>query len=386
MAVSVRAALVLTACLLFPARAQAKEDGSSALSPAALPTADRVEPSQAAQPLRPTAESIPGPPPVTAGLMEPPNGTALDTWLDLPHAFVGRRIFDISNGFDRFFADERDLGSLRSRSFLRWRSEIRVAEDGTLAFGTGVRADISLPNLEKRLRAFRIVLENVGSGLAESEPRSITGQQGGGRGDAGVRWTLLDTLRSSIDVGGGVLFDIPPGLVARTRFRIARELGPVALARGSTTGFWNTRDGFGYNASLSFERPLGQRLLLRWTTGTLVSQRSTGYEGSSELALLAKLGSFSAITLLGSGSGLSKPEPVVKTWRVAARLRSTLFRRWIYGEVEPEVRWPLDAVGGRRPVPAVMFRLELQFEAQPPVAAPLRAGLASAGRKSTGDE
>jgi hypothetical protein len=343
------AALAVAACL--PARATAQQ-----LEP----------PSVAEEPLRSTAESLPDPPAVTASLLEPPDGTALDAWIDLPHAFVERRIFDISNGFDRFFADESDLELRRSRSFVRWRSEARMAEDGSLTFGSALRADLSLPNLEKRLRAFRIVLENVGRAVTDPEDTLDSGQQGG-RGDAVLRWTLLGTLRSSIDVGAGVLFAVPPGLVARTRFRVARELGHVALARAAAVGFWSTRDRFGFSTSLSFERALGHRLLLRWASGTLVSQRSSSYAGHSELALLATLDSTTAVTLLGSVSGRSKPEPAVAVWRVATRLRTALVRRWIYGEVEPEVRWPLDAAGGRRRVPAIFFRLEFQFEAHPPM-------------------
>lgn len=348
------AALMVAACL--PSRASAQQ-----LEP----------PSEVEEPLRPTAEALPGPPAVSASLLEP-EGAALDAWIDLPHAFLQRRIFDVSSGFDRFFADESDLEVQRSHSFVRWRNEARVAEDGSLTFGTSLRADLSLPHLEKRLRAFRIVLENVGRGVTDPEQTTLGGgQEAGGRGDALLRWALLDTLRSSIDVGGGVIFALPPGLVARTRFRVAHELGALALARAATVGFWNTRDRFGFSASLSLERALGRRLLLRWANGTIVSQRSTSYATVSELALLITLDSATAVTVLGSVSGQSKPEPAVTVWRLATRLRTALFRRWIFCEAEPEVRWPLDAAGGRRPVPAIFFRLELQFEAQPPLQPPL---------------
>lgn len=342
--------------LLSPAEARRP------LPPAPLPQAEPVEATEQPEPLCATANGSAEPAGATATLLEEPNGTLLDTWLELPHAFVSRQIFGIVSGFDRFFADERDLGTARSRSFIRLRGEVRVERDGTLGFGSSVRADLALPYIQKRLRRFRILLENTGRGLVDSEPRPLSGAQDGGRADAVLRFTLLDTLRSSIDLGGGVIFDLPPGVVGRTRFRYARALGRVALARVAATGYWNSRDGFGSNGSLAFERAIGTRLLLRWTTGTLVSQISHGYESASEVALLATLGPTTGLTLVGSASGASKPELAVQVWRTAARLRTSLYRRWIYGEIEPEVVWPRHDPEGRSWIPALIFRLEIQFE------------------------
>jgi hypothetical protein len=317
--------------------------------------------------LRPSAQEPPPTAGLDPGLLDVPNGLFFDSWLDSPHAFIGRHVFGVVNAFDRFFADERDLDCGRAGSFLRWRNELRFDEDGVPEFGTGLRADLKLPYLEKRLKDLRILLENTGQGLVDRQPRAIAGTEDGGRGDAVLRLTLLDTLRSSLDLGGGVLFTLPPGLVGRIRFRQAFGLGRVAMGRFAATGFWNTTDGFGSNATVALERALPARLLLRWTTGALVSQSSSGYEGGSELALLASLGRRTGLTVLGSLSAHSKPEPVIQTWRVAARLRTAFYRAWIYGEVEPEVTWPLDEAGGRRPLPAIVFRLELQFDDAPRV-------------------
>ncbi len=339
---------------------------------------------QPAPGLVPTAGGEPAPPVATPGLLAVPNGSIVDTWVDLPHAFLERRIFGIVNGFDEFFADERDLSVERPSSFVRLRSQMRVETDGTLGFGSSVRADLALPYIRKRLKRFRILLEDAGRGLTDSEPRALSGRTGGA--DAVLRFTLLDTLRSSLDLGGGVIFALPAGVVGRLRFRHAHELGRVALARIAASGFWNSIDGWGTNGSLAFERALRQRLLLRWTNGTLVTQSSHGYESASELALLASVGRFTGLTLLSSLSTRSKPELVVQTWRVAARVRTSLYRRWIFGEVEPEVAWPLEATG-RRTVPAVIFRLEIQFEqaaVKSKVAAGGQSGLASGSGTSKG--
>lgn len=334
-------------------------------SPAGLP-APEPAPGEPPADLTPRAAALEEAPPATPRLLEEPDGVLAGTWLDLPHAFLERRIFGIVNAFDRFFADEGDLGTGRSTSFVRWRNEARLLEDGTFEYGTSVRADLTFPYLQRRLRRFRILLENAGRRAAGGEPAAIAGQGDGGRADALLRLTLLDTLRSSIDVGGGVLFDLPPGAVGRVRFRRAQELGRLALARVATTGFWNTVDGFGANGSLGLERALGSPFLLRWTTGTLVSESSAGWESASELALLATLGRRSGLTLLGSVSSASRPRLLVTRYRAATRLRTALYRDWIFAEIEPELAWPLDAAGDRIRTWSVLFRLEIQFTEPPP--------------------
>ncbi|MGB8931870.1 MAG: hypothetical protein WCC48_11540 [Anaeromyxobacteraceae bacterium] len=371
---------------LLPALTAAQ--GPLAPPPAPIPEARAADSSVPAATLLPMAGSAAPPAFVPPALLEAPNGWTFDAWLDLPHAFLERRIFGIVDGFDRFFADERDLDSARANSFVRLRSALRVETDGRLTYSPSVHADLALPHIRRRLERFRVVLENAGREVSGSGPDPLTGIDERARADALLRLTLLDTLRSSFDLGGGVLLDLPPGLIGRVRFRHAHELGRVALARFALSGFWNTREGLGSNGSIAFERALVRRLLLRWTTGTLRSQVSHGYESSSELALLAPIGRFTGLTLLGAAATRSKPDLVVQTWRVAARLRTTLYRGWIFGEIEPEVAWPLDDAGGRRRVPAVIFRLEIQFEEaarKTTVAAGRQSGLASTMDRHRGD-
>lgn len=358
-------ALLLAAALLLPGFALAAASGP-ALPPADLPAPLAVGTDEPAA-LYLTPYTAPEPPGFTKERVAESISAEPEPWFDLPHAFVERRIFDVVNGFDRFFADERDVDKLRSNSFLRVRSEARVDRDGKAVIATSFRADLSLPYLEKRLRRFRVLIEDAGRALGETAVGAPTGGTNG-HPDAVLRFTLLEAIRSSMDLGGGVLLAMPPGLVGRLRFRHVHELGPVAIARFALVGFWNTADHFGSNATLSFEHALAPRLLLRWTNASVITQRSNGFQSGSELALLANVGKYTAITVLGSAAVPSRPELVVQSWRVAARLRTSLYSRWIFGEVEPEVTWPLDAAGGRRAVPAVVFRIEVQFEERPPAA------------------
>jgi hypothetical protein len=359
-------ALFVAALLLAPRTGAAAEAaGPLPLAPAPEPAAAPLAPMQApeAPALTPTAEQ---PPPLSHPGPTGAPGGGLAPWFDLPHAFLERRVFDVVNGFDHFFADRRAVDCLRASSVVRLRNSARIAEAGSVTFDTDLRADIKLPNLQRRLNRFRVILERFGRSADETEPAALTGGRGPRGGDALIGWTLLDTLRSSIDLTAGLIFDLPPGLTARARFRHAQPLGGFGLGRVAATGFWNTGDGFGATASTSLERPFGGAFLARAAAGTLRSQTSAGFESAAELSLLARLGRLSAATLTGSVSTRSVPNPEITGWRTALRLRTSVFRSWIFAELEPEVRWPLDAARTWRPIPAVFLRLELRLEDHPP--------------------
>ncbi|HSN15247.1 MAG TPA: hypothetical protein VLT61_11485, partial [Anaeromyxobacteraceae bacterium] len=142
------AALLLAVSTPLPSAAA--QPGDEPVPPLPLPevTAVDAEPEEPLRVVLVLAE--PAPAGVPKSFMDVPDGGWLD-WLDLPHAFLTRQVFGVVNGFDRFFADERDLGTARSHSFIRLRGETRVTEDGKLDFGSSVRADLRFPYVQKRL-------------------------------------------------------------------------------------------------------------------------------------------------------------------------------------------------------------------------------------------
>jgi hypothetical protein len=295
----------------------------------------------------------------------PPGGglpAAGDTWLDATHSFLGS-VFGTVLRFDRFFSDEREFDLERGRSFLRWRNDVRYGEDTQLTFRTSLRADLKLPGLNRVLRRLRLVVtgetEDTVSTLFPED--SATRPAEVGRANAELRYGIVDTLWTHLDLGGGVLLQLPPGVRARARLRHAFPVSGSVLVRLGTTAFWESRVGFGDTLQADLERRFGADTVVRWQNGATISESSRGWEWATGAALLQRLGARTAVAFGGSVIGWTEPFPEVTQRRLFVRFRRDLFRSWLFYEVEPETLWPV--VDGRTQprVLGVIGRLEIQF-------------------------
>jgi hypothetical protein len=136
------------------------------------------------------------------------------------------------------------------------------------------------------------------------------------------------------------------------------------------SGFWRTDTRFGTSGALELERPFGRRLAGRLSGGTSLTEESAGVEWSSEAALLAAIGPRSGAVLAGGPSGATGHEVGIDRWRVYVRIRSDVYRRWIFVEAEPEVTWPWTKERGRYAAFGLAFRLEVQFHGTEPAEKP----------------
>jgi hypothetical protein len=303
----------------------------------------------------------------------PEEGELADrNFLDASHAFLEDQVLETVLRLDRFFSDERDLEFERSRSFVRWRNELRL-DDGGATFRTGLRASLRFPGLGKVLERVRLDIagqtDDTLDALFPREPGAPAPAGGGdgvGRADAELRFRFLHTLRTHGDLGAGVILDLPVGVFTRARLRWARPLGGGFLLRVAEQGFWRSDVGFGQKSDLDLERALDPRTSLRLSSSGLLHQESAGLEFSADLALLqavdARLGLVTGVGLKGATSPFSR----VDEYRIYVRLRRDFWRRWLFLELEPELGLPRR--GGRydEAVPAVFFRLEVQFRGGDP--------------------
>jgi len=411
-----RRAIALAAALACalpsrPARAATPEPpagGGSApagtgASPAATPPAEQApapaSPAPGAPPSGPPAASAPPPSPAPAPSATPasppaaapaatapaPAGPAAQppahaeaeerSWLDVGHAWIEARFFEPVVRFDRFFSDERALEAERSRSFFQLRGDIRLRDDGPPQFGSSLRANLRFPGLNEWLGRFRLVLsgdsEPVATPVSDASgtpiPAATTPGQNIRFANAELRYGLWDSLHSHVDVGVGVLVQLPTAGFVRARYRAVRPLGSFLLTRYALTGAWQTDSHFGTALDLSFERPMGRFALLRLAGSSHVAQRKTrGIEWEADLSALHAFSERSAIWVGAGATGAQRAPVGVDRYRVYARFRQGFFRPWIFGEVEPEVDWPWSPDRSRYRELAITFRLEVQFQGREP--------------------
>jgi hypothetical protein len=267
------------------------------------------------------------------------------------------------------------------------------------AFTTGLRATLRLPGLNKQLRRLRVVIAGETRDAIETlfpkepgeedpEAEGAPEDEGIGQGDAGLRFYLWDSFLSHASLGGGFLLDLPPGVYGRLRFRWAIPVRNILLARVALIGFWRSDVKFGSSASLDLERPVVRSIFARLSGGVTVSEErwaSSGFEWSSEAALLAPIPPRSGAQLAVAFTGATRGDAIApdagtalpRAWsvphlarsRVYARLRTDVYRHWLFVELEPEMAWPWTPERGRYPAWGLALRLEVQFqgkEAPPP--------------------
>lgn len=317
-------------------------------------------------------EAAPRPPPETAppppAAPPPAPAPTPEEWnvIEAGHRFLSRGFLWAVVRFDRFFADERDVDLPRTRSFVRWRNTLAIRDDGRRSYLPDIRAEAVLPNFDRRLERLRLRLA-----VATTPPQAVDPllppvlrpSDVPNRPHAGLVLSPFQSLRAQTDFQTGALLQRPLGWYARTRFRRVQPLGEAMVARLALAGFWQTDLGFGTRHELSLEHPLSPWLLLRLAGGSMVAQRSRGWEWSSELALLAAAWPRTALSLSGAALGATRAGPGVEVWRVQARARHDVFRRWIFLEVAPEIAWSRGAAGHLQRASAVILRLEVQFDA-----------------------
>jgi len=335
----------------------------------------------AAAPATPTPEPVLTPvnpepvltPVIQEPLQPPPERP---TWVDEGHAAVAEGLLWSVERLDHFFADEREVDLPRGRSFVRWRNELKARDDGAFAFGTGARADLELPSLDRRLHSLRLTISG-----GSTDPRGDLQAAGAPAPDAstrpsaGLRLALLDALLTQTDLSAGLLFSLPVGWFTRLRLRHVHPVEGLLVARLALAVFWQTPTGWGTRQDAELERQLLHWLVLRLDGTGTVTERSRGWEWGSELSLLAALGSRTAAFLGAGPNGATAVGPVVETWKAHARLRRDVARRWLFLELEPGVQWLRPPGGGRQRERFVILRLEVQFDA---------AGLAAPATPSGG--
>ncbi len=300
---------------------------------------------------------------------EPDPAPGEQTWVDASHRFLSRGFLSAVVGFDRIFADERDVDLPRTRSFFRLRNTLVLRDDGSRSYAPDLLAEAVLPNFDRRLERLQLRLE-----LSTVRPETIDPLVPApllppdvpNRPHAGLVLSPIVSSRTQVDLQGGILLHglrRPPGWYVRSRLRNVQPIGDAFVARLLLTGFWQTDLGLGSRQGMSFDRPLSRWLLLRLSNGSMFAEHSRGWEWSSELGILAAAWPHTALSLSGAALGASQAGPWVEVWRIQARARRAVFRRWAFLELAPEIAWTRVAEGHRRRASAVLLRLELQFDA-----------------------
>ena len=287
-----------------------------------------------------------------------------NTWVDRSHTWVERGLFDVVVWFDHFFGDERMVVIERPEAYLRWKTELRWDEEEQYSFRSSVRASLRLPRMKKR---WRLVFTSESKG----DPNAVIPEDPGNPGlnpasqvrtsSTELIYDVFRTTHSVLDAGVGVQVKIPPNAFVRTRYQHARPLALDTLGRLTVTAYWDAQKGFGESNQVDLERWLAPPTLLRWSNSFTIEENGYGWAWGTDLSLLHKFSPKSAITFSGGASGSTEPAWIAQNYRVLARYRRNVWRKWLFLEGEPEIHWPRMEDGTRKPLWSATLRAEIVF-------------------------
>ncbi|HEY6001578.1 MAG TPA: hypothetical protein VIV57_01810 [Anaeromyxobacter sp.] len=359
-------------------------------------TAVAQEPERAAD--QPPAEaSLPAPP---AHLQQPP-GTLAEpkpaeqpsaaqapsaegtTWVDDLHRRMERELTDLTERLDGTFGEDRRLDLERPGTYLRWRNEVRVDDRGAWSPRTSARASLQLPAFKRWVKRLQLVF----SGESKGEDPTIRRLEDPGnpafspsiraeQASLELRNDFFRTPATVVQAATGIRLRLPFEYFAALRFRQRLDLGWKITSRFTQEGSWTSRERFGEKTQVDFDRPVAPHTQVRWNNAGFYTGVSRGYEWATELGLAHELVSVRTAAYLAfalTGLRLPQGSAEVQLYRLFARLRRDVWRRWLFVELEPEIGWPTTVELGRHKVHAITLRLDIILDGRTPRGGPAEA-------------
>lgn len=247
--------------------------------------------------------------------------------------------------FDGFFDDPRYIDEAHARFHLRWRNDFTYTQDErSLDYKTRVSARVDLPQFNNRLKLLIFAdddeyFTNLASSGSVIKPDAGDDKTNG----IGLRYDLLDTVVEHLSFSASMRLD-PVTFIARVRHRSSWQLQDDLGARLTTTGYWNSKEGFGVKLQSDLEKLLTDTTLLRWTNTGIWDEEhhQEAVRWSSQLTHYRKISDKRAIAYSVGVNGHTRPHNEVENIALRLRYRQNILRPWLFVELSPEVYWPQD--------------------------------------------
>ncbi len=337
-------------------------------------------PAAEAQDAPPAPAAAPGPgsaPAPAGGSPATPTPAESAGWFDASHAVLEQTLGAVVLRFDQFFADDHDLDLEHPESRLRVSVQERSGQDRAFAFGESVNGTVRLPALERILHNLRLVITGIDE--PANLPNPVVQDQAGTppaglvspvltpqplqQGAAELRFDLLRTRLLVFDAGGGANLGWPIIPYARVRGHLVAELGPGLLLRFTETAFAEAFGvGPGESTDFSLDRFLGPAVRLELAGSSRLAVKTQGLEWVGDVNLAWTVDRRTALYTGASTSGYSRPTWKYALSQVDVGIRRDLWEGWLFGQLEPQIQWPLLLTGPHPRVLAIVARLELFLE------------------------
>lgn len=282
------------------------------------------------------------------------------TWFDRSYDYLTTRTDTLAQQLDSFFG-QPDSERESADSVLRLFSEFEWDQDQGSDQKLRLRGKVDLPELDRRLS---LVL-----GEDDDYRRDVVPGDGRENSDVGLQYRLLQQARSRLyfSVGTNASLDFRAAL----RYRHERALSEALRLRLTERVYFKEGEGFGTVARSDLDYLLAPDRILRWTADLEYGEETDGVEWGSRASYLLQLNEREAFGYFAAVAGRTDPESFTDTYALGLKYRRTLFRPWMFLEIEPSHQWRKETPGDSRDTAWVlMVRLELLEELENRRAAP----------------
>lgn len=263
-------------------------------------------------------------------------------FLNPTHEFWSEKVSDYAGRLDRFFGDDRNFEET-NESVVQLDLIQVVDEGGDHQTTFSGRAKLALPQAKKRLHL-----------LLETDPEEVASNQITEEGPV----TTSDITATS-SYAAAVRYQQDEDDVwhfsADTGVRLRSKLDPYTRLRGSgetmvgrwrfkltETLFWFRTLGPGETTRLDIERPLAATLLFRSGSSATWLNDDRSFSARQDLSVYQTLDTRRGLVYQISAVGTTQPLTQMQEYVVLLRYRHRLHHHWLYGEISPQVHYPVE--------------------------------------------
>jgi len=282
-------------------------------------------------------------------------------FIDETQAMLSNRVMSSAAWIDSFFDAER-VRAEENESTLRLRLETLIEEGEAIDFGIKASLRLVLPKLQDRVSLVVSGDPNDDPDF-ENTPADTRQEQISGSDEKNVtvslRYSIEENLRRNISTSLGFRFrGLLPVVYLEGRYRYQLGLDQWT-ARFTERVRWYTDVGWESRTSLDFDRVLSPWWFFRTGVQGDWYQDETGFFYSLSATMTQKLSERRAVEYGWVNSFQTDPNNHLEEIMFRIRYRQNIWRRWVFYEIQPQIRFPKSEAFNI--TPGVLLMLESIF-------------------------
>ncbi len=274
-------------------------------------------------------------------------------WVDTSHAYATDNAQALTEWLDEFFGDPV-YDAERAESYLRLELiDDWDREDGN-DFKVRLRGQMQLPKISHK--AHLIFSGEESEGLEEDERKE--------QDSIGLQYKVREGKRARIDMTMSYASShLKPGI----RYRNEGAFSDLYSYRLTQRVQYQHEKQFFSTTLADLNRAISQDSVLRWSNRLLYGEETDGVEWRTRLSLSQRFGKDGkrplALRYFGVVSGVTRPDSLVKNYKLGVLMRRQMYRDFLFVELEPAYNLRRREIEDKREGQwSLILRLEIALE------------------------